>query len=277
METLEGLPGDLKVPDSIPLTKLLLNKFQREAVQVPHTPSKSDFDTEIDNVIRDADEYVQTRVDEERLGEVSLEYIDACIRVVEKLYEGYHQKSAYIALNKAAMDDIRQSANEAPDISLSSLKHFQENPPTAFNITLDSYYSNNVSKESVEQQVNKELKLQRIRNIRYILENPEDPLPDHDSQDDELAVSGGKVSLKDPISLQFFENPVRSRKCGHTYENRPILLQLRGGGTHCPISGCHHDLLVSDLVPDTLMKLRVQVYKSQQSQKRRATKLETVM
>ncbi|KAG7194576.1 uncharacterized protein KQ657_004247 [Scheffersomyces spartinae] len=277
METLDGLPDDLRVPESIPLTKLLLNKFQREASQLPSTASKSDIDSDIETVIRDVDTYIDTLVNEERLSEANFDYIDTCIQVVERLYEAYQLKVAYMKLTKAAMDDIRQVANEAADFNLNSLKQFQKNPPLGFDLTLNSYYSSIVTEESITKTVNKEPKLQRLRNIRSILENPEDPLPDHDSLDDELAVSGGKVSLKDPLSLQFLENPVRSRKCGHTYENRPILLQLRNGVTHCPISGCHFDLLVSDLVPDSLMKLRVQVFKARQLQKRRLTKLETVM
>ncbi|GEQ72494.1 hypothetical protein JCM33374_g6181 [Metschnikowia sp. JCM 33374] len=79
---------------------------------------------------------------------------------------------------------------------------------------------------------------QYLSNVGFVLENPEDPLPD-DTTDDELAVSGGKISLKDPLSLDFFTEPVMSKTCKHVFEDKYIRQQLQGHAyIHCPITGC---------------------------------------
>lgn len=100
-----------------------------------------------------------------------------------------------------------------------------------------------------------------IKNALFVLQNPEDPLQD-EQVDEELAVEGGKISLKDPLSLNYYSDPVVSKKCMHVFEREHIVRQIRATREKyaCPVTGCNACLTESDLSPDKLMKLRVKVY-----------------
>lgn len=105
-----------------------------------------------------------------------------------------------------------------------------------------------------------DLTFQLLKNAAFVLQNPEKPLPD-DMTDDDVAVAGGKISLKDPLSLNYFVDPVASRKCGHVYEKEHIerLIGL-APQISCPVTGCDAYLTRADLAPDQVMALRVKVY-----------------
>ncbi|QBM85547.1 Zinc-finger-containing protein [Metschnikowia aff. pulcherrima] len=113
--------------------------------------------------------------------------------------------------------------------------------------------------EDFENYLKTNMLYQYLKHVGFILENPEDPLPD-DSKDDELAVSGGKISLKDPISMEYFTEPVQSLKCLHVFEKKYIYQQLgHRPQIHCPITGCDALVTSRDLKDDKLMALRVKV------------------
>lgn len=100
-----------------------------------------------------------------------------------------------------------------------------------------------------------------MKNALFVLQHPEDPLQDEQA-DEELAVEGGKISLKDPLSMNYFSDPVVSKKCSHVFEREHILRLIRATREKyaCPVTGCDAYLTESDLLPDKLMKLRVKVY-----------------
>lgn len=117
---------------------------------------------------------------------------------------------------------------------------------------------------------------QYIRNCYFVLEHPEDPLPD-DQVDEELAVEGGKISLKDPFSLNYFVEPLMAISCKHVFEKEHIMGEFRDSPrTKCPITGCVAELTKKDLRPDLLMQLRVRVHKAKEKNKSqsRATRLQ---
>lgn len=108
---------------------------------------------------------------------------------------------------------------------------------------------------------------QYIRNAFFVLQHPEDPLPD-DQADEELAMEGGKISLKDPLSLNYFVEPVMSVSCKHVYEKEHILrLMERQSDVQCPITGCDAKMTKKDLVPDLLMQLRIKAHEAKEKNK----------
>ncbi|KAI9829277.1 MAG: hypothetical protein M1826_005741 [Phylliscum demangeonii] len=91
---------------------------------------------------------------------------------------------------------------------------------------------------------------------------------DH-SSDDEIAIAREKTSLKCPITLLAFQDPVSSTKCPHSFEKEAILSMIassaarlggtrHGGGTQavkCPI--CDQMLTADDLYADHILVRRV--------------------
>lgn len=56
--------------------------------------------------------------------------------------------------------------------------------------------------------------------------------------DDDIAIAREKVSLKCPITLQTFQDPVTSAKCRHTFERSAIEDMIRQSIiTHVPVAG----------------------------------------
>jgi hypothetical protein len=101
---------------------------------------------------------------------------------------------------------------------------------------------------------------QYVKNVAFVLMHPQDPLPD-ERADDDVEVAGGKILLKDPVLLQYFQEPVQSRKCLHVLERQTIGSMFGvAPSIECPIAGCSAQIHKLDLQPDELMKLRVRVY-----------------
>lgn len=108
---------------------------------------------------------------------------------------------------------------------------------------------------------------QYVKNAYFVLQHPEDPLPE-DQEDDEVAVEGGKISLKDPLSLNYFVEPMMSVRCKHVYEKEHIMpLIKKDRSIQCPITGCDAEVTRADLVPDLLMLLRVKIHQAREKAK----------
>ncbi|KAI5961141.1 hypothetical protein CANMA_003915 [Candida margitis] len=139
--------------------------------------------------------------------------------------------------------------------------------------TLDSYHSRDkpsyeeiisqsqsiTSTAEVENHFKTDEFYQLLKSITFVIKHPEEPVPDEAADDEDLGISGGTISLKDPITLNVFVDPVIAT-CGHTFESSSIrqeIQQHHQGGIKCPISGCDNHLLVSSLKEDMLMKIRV--------------------
>ncbi|KAI0463898.1 hypothetical protein LJB42_002906 [Komagataella kurtzmanii] len=101
-------------------------------------------------------------------------------------------------------------------------------------------------------------RLQLLQEHLFVTLNPESELPD--AEDDDVAISGGKVSLICPISKRPMKNPVKITVCGHCFERTHILefLQQSQGSGFCP--ECRTLFKKQDLVDDDLMKLRLEAH-----------------
>lgn len=107
-----------------------------------------------------------------------------------------------------------------------------------------------------------------LKNAAFILDHPEDPIPD-ENEDDDIHIEGGKVDLRCPIVMKIFENPMTSTKCGHTFSLEGVngTWQTQNAQTKCPTPGCDKRLRKSDFKPDRLMTLRIKAYQRLQSHK----------
>jgi SUMO ligase MMS21 Smc5/6 complex component len=103
--------------------------------------------------------------------------------------------------------------------------------------------------------------------------------PDVQEYDDDIAIESEKTSLKCPITLVTFNDPVTSTKCPHSFEREAILSMIqrssarvgpgsmqRGRGTRavqCPC--CEQMLAVNDLKQDPILVRQVQRFKARQA------------
>ncbi|CAG12903.1 unnamed protein product [Tetraodon nigroviridis] len=93
-----------------------------------------------------------------------------------------------------------------------------------------------------------------------------------DDLDDEITVTQSQVNLTCPLTQVEMVNPVRNKKCNHHYDEEAILSLIRNKqkqkkSCRCPVVGCaNSDVRQSDLVPDQLLRRKIQ------SQKRQGTR-----
>jgi hypothetical protein len=62
-----------------------------------------------------------------------------------------------------------------------------------------------------------------------------------EDSDEDVAISGEKISTKCPLTLMEFVDPITSTKCPHTFEKNAILEMIRGAPGRkvtCPVPGC---------------------------------------
>ena len=72
----------------------------------------------------------------------------------------------------------------------------------------------------------------------------------------------GKRSMKCPITLMLFVEPVKSTRCPHVFTKTAIteMIQRSKGrkAVQCPVAGCDKILSADDLVPDKVMERRLE-------------------
>ncbi|GFQ67506.1 e3 SUMO-protein ligase NSE2 [Trichonephila clavata] len=74
--------------------------------------------------------------------------------------------------------------------------------------------------------------------------------------DTELQVTDAIDSYKDPITKALIEDPVKSKKCNHSFERKSILDYLQKYNK-CPYSGCVSILRKDDIVEDLALKRKL--------------------
>eukprot|EP00586_Coscinodiscus_wailesii_P014720 CAMPEP_0172497144 /NCGR_PEP_ID=MMETSP1066-20121228/95968_1 /TAXON_ID=671091 /ORGANISM="Coscinodiscus wailesii, Strain CCMP2513" /LENGTH=304 /DNA_ID=CAMNT_0013269759 /DNA_START=84 /DNA_END=998 /DNA_ORIENTATION=+ len=87
--------------------------------------------------------------------------------------------------------------------------------------------------------------------------------------DDDLEVmtsqTTGVAALKCPITGMLFENPVKSKQCGHTYSSAGLAQMWRNKKRKCPVSGCaNQNVTREQLEEDHEMEMKVKQYKRRQ-------------
>lgn len=84
--------------------------------------------------------------------------------------------------------------------------------------------------------------------------------------------------LKCPITSMFFENPVRNKVCGHTYDRLGLNQLLGLNKTKCPIPGCSNSKLsINQVEVDDEMKLKVRRHKMREEAAKKKRDLDESM
>lgn len=173
---------------------------------------------------------------------------------------------------KSAHREFVESRRHEQDLSLSNYQVYQEVEKTNFADKIIGELHDTLEgpdRATYDDILRADSLYQYLKNARFVLENPEDPIPE-DVENEELAVAGGKISLKDPLSLNYFVHPMISRKCGHVYEKEHIMSLLESHALlNCPVTGCQETVGRGDLREDKLMALRVKVFTGRARRSRR--------
>ncbi|KAK1737181.1 E3 SUMO-protein ligase, NSE2 family [Skeletonema marinoi] len=85
-------------------------------------------------------------------------------------------------------------------------------------------------------------------------------------------------ALKCPITGMFFEDPVRNKVCGHTYDRKGLNQLFSTRKTKCPIPGCSNNTLsLGQVEVDDEMKLKVRRHKTREEAAKKKRDLDETM
>ena len=85
-------------------------------------------------------------------------------------------------------------------------------------------------------------------------------------------------ALKCPITGMFFEEPVRSKVCGHIYDRKGLNQLFSMRKTKCPIPGCSNNgLSLNQVEVDDEMKLKVRRHKTREEAAKKKRDLDETM
>lgn len=85
-------------------------------------------------------------------------------------------------------------------------------------------------------------------------------------------------ALKCPCTGMFFENPVRNKVCGHTYDRAGLNQLISMRKTKCPIPGCSNNALsLNQVEVDDEMKLKVRRHKTREEAAKKKRDLDESM
>ncbi|XP_034553632.1 E3 SUMO-protein ligase NSE2 isoform X2 [Notolabrus celidotus] len=87
--------------------------------------------------------------------------------------------------------------------------------------------------------------------------------------DEDIAVTQSQVNFTCPLTQVEMVNPVKNKKCNHYYDEGAILGLIKARHSQkkkcrCPVVGCgNSDVKESDLVPDQMLRRKIQSQKRQ--------------
>jgi SUMO ligase MMS21 Smc5/6 complex component len=88
---------------------------------------------------------------------------------------------------------------------------------------------------------------QQIAQILGINSNGGTNLNEEDDLEVTIVQRDDPRSLKCPITRQLFENPVKNKICGHSYDKEAIIQHLRiARNKKCPVAGCNNINIKAD-------------------------------
>lgn len=266
-----AITGSIDLPPYFPLNQSLVKDFERTArlqTKVDQTIKES-----INNILSQTDEYLKFLLDDENLTSMDIdgEFFSFNLATLVELLKSQHELGIWKKSVDESKTKIRLKQRQEVELNLESLGYYQDQVD-------ELHFGDLVKKEYEEYRDihNQETSFQTIlrtndaykylKNVAFILQNPQDPLPD-EVEDDELEVAGGKISLKDPMSLNHLHTPLISKKCGHIFEKDTVFDYLNNNNK-CPVDGCGAVLTRNDLKPDNIMTLRVKAYLLQEKTKK---------
>lgn len=249
------------VPQYLPLHPTLFREFESSTTvseKQLHT-----IDSLITTLMKNTKNFVNFSIENSYLLEESNDidnYLQGQLKTLTNLLSQKHQLSVFKNSIDTSKAKIKHTQNNAPEISLDMLETYAISGelPLSERILYDYEETKAQHSQSLDSVLQFNTDYNYLKNCSFILKNPEDSVPD-DSVSGDIEISGGKISLKDPISRNYFEDPWISRRCNHVYERKYVFRELANKRS-CPVDGCNAVLDKNDLVPDDLMKLRVKVF-----------------
>lgn len=241
------LPSDLSLPNYVPLRREFMREFEQQFI-----PDSTNviYGQQFKQVTSMADHYINYI-----LANSNLEFSESILQKYITSLDNLNKVERETKKLKQVHDlpSVREVTGlQLRELNLNSLEEFQKmNNPSFPGVITQEF--NNLPLDppvSTNQRYYKFLK-----DAIFVINHPEEAIPD-ENEDDELNISGGTISLKDAITLNYYDNPVCSLICGHTYEDVSIKSHLRTKRT-CPIAGCNTPISLEDLKPDKLMLMRI--------------------
>ena len=253
--------GRIELPRYYPLDQNLVRNFEKLGRSEQQNANHSIQDT-IDNIVTASEDYVNFILDEGNLETIELdeEIVNTNLATVTNLLKSQLELNTWEKSLDLSKSGIRQKNYKDPEFHLNTLDHYRkDNESEHFGDTILKDYKDykliHESQNSFDTILKTNDAYKYLRSIIFVVKNPEDALPE-DAEDDELAISGGKISLKDPLSLNYFKYPLISKKCSHAFE-KDIIEYYLNSNSNCPVSSCPASLRINDLKPDRIMALRV--------------------
>lgn len=252
------LPNNLSLPAYVPLSPNLRRDFERVFRVTANdltTPAINQHRSTTKSYIHYILENGTLDFDEQTLNNFAIGY--------KQLLESRCNLKKFESV--ASDDRITNYLNKSQPLTLETLDSYHSMEKPSYE-ELMSQPQAITSTTEVENHLESDEFYQLLRSILFVLKHPEEPVPDVTADDEEdVGISGGTISLKDPLTLNTFTSPVMG-SCGHTFESLSIRQQIQqhpNGVIECPISGCDNQLLMNNLKQDILMKVRVRIASKQ--------------
>lgn len=257
------------VPQYLPLHPKLTREF--ESATIVSEKQLHTIDSLITTLMKNTKNFVNFAIENSSLLEESNDidsYLKNQVKTLTNLISQKHELSVFKNSVETSKAEIKHRQHNDPEISLELLETYglSGELPLSKRILKDYEVTKAQHSQSFDSVLKANSNYNYLKNCAFVLQNPEDPVPD-DSNSGDIEISGGKISLKDPISRNYFEDPWISRRCNHVYERKYVYRELANKRS-CPVDGCNAVLDKNDLVPDDLMKLRVKVFLSAERQKK---------
>ncbi|EGW31731.1 uncharacterized protein SPAPADRAFT_62332 [Spathaspora passalidarum NRRL Y-27907] len=254
---------ELKLPDYLPLKSELMRDFEKSF----HNRTIPDIiKVQTRQIQEAAEKYIQYVLEHPQL-DFDESILSSFEKSLENLIRSEFEFSKLEAIRKNPSVSAFASREES-DLTLDSLESYQNITKPNFSDVIEEQYLEMKSpkySKGYKDLIHKHKFYNYLNDILFVIRNPEDQIPD-ENEDEELNVSGGKISLKDPLSLNYYSDPVRSKRCKHTFERSNIEEQLKRGEasreriTHCPIAACSQVINRADLEADVLMIIRIRSF-----------------
>lgn len=258
----------LNIPEYVPIPSSMQHHFETKLkdASIPVTDLKQTENDLLQAAVEFLDQIVET---EDTAGTGEEEEVDRLaplkrlLESFETLVQTQQQTRDFQNIFIETKTAVRERSRREGELEIDQLEHFSQLDPDQFLFSrmLESKMST-AQPVNIQRQFGDNADYIYLKNAAFILEHPEDPLPD-ENDDDDLHVEGGKIDLRCPITLKLFENPLTSTECHHTFDQEGVEgTWISQQDIHsCPIPGCSKALRRTDFQPDRLMNLRVKCYK----------------
>jgi hypothetical protein len=209
--------------------------------------------------------------------------LEACLKAVsedqqEDLLEAFQeQRNRLMKVSETNVDNFRQVNAFIGALNQSIRPHIEQQregtePQDYEKLILEKMQEYRQAQKDSELDMADE---QFVREIKTALGEATASANNDDDDDDDLQVvtRASGETLKCPIMGSYYEDPVKSSICGHTYSRMGIENHLRSS-RKCPVAGCSNNNITRDqLQPDIEMQMKVrrQRRKSDQEKAQRLT------